>query len=110
MKISYERVGSAETVTGINEYSGLRAHRYDTPVLVGGGLKDSAGGRADRDDPAPGPAAGVDDVGGLRGYMKELAVHMMLLDPVAFDRTEGAEPDVERHLGITHAHPAYLGE
>ena len=101
MKIGDQRVDGAETVAGVNKDAGIALGRANGPVFVGDALKHAARGRSDGEDPSAGGAATVDLVGGFLFNVKMLGVHQVVGDARLLHGAEGAEPDVQRHLGVS---------
>ena len=88
-----------EFVAGVDENSGIRAHRMNDSVLVRRALKRAAGRRSDTNDSAAGGAARVYQICALTRDREKLGMHDVLVKPIRFYRTERAESDVEHDGG-----------
>ena len=102
VEVGDQRVHQLEAVAGLDEDAGVAPLGHQPAVLRGGFQRAHAGGAHGDDPPAP-LAGGVDPVGGLRGDLEVLRVHLVFLDVLHLHRPEGAQAHVQQHRHDVHA-------
>ncbi len=95
MKVGEDGVDSPEVERGIDVKAGAAGGGGEAAVGVDDGFEGADAGGADGDDAPAAFSGGVQGLGGFRGEFVALLIHGVILDGVAFHRTEGAGADME---------------
>ena len=103
VEIRDKRIHHLEAVARIDVNIRPAAGRGHGTVLPRPALDGAAGGRADADHTPAVCLRAVDQIRRLLRNGAVFAVHIVLLDLVLLDRSERAEPDVQRHIADADA-------
>src|ERR1019366_502855 len=98
VEVRQERVDDVKCRAGYEEEIRLERPGGDSlAVCAGRGLERAYGRRADRHDAPPLSFRAIHALGGVRGNLRPLEVHPVLLDAVHLHGLERAEAHVQRH-------------
>ena len=94
MEVGNQSLRRLEAIAGIDENSGVAVNGMYFPFFIRRRFYRPAGSSSDADETPP---AAVYPLGGVGAYADVFRVHYMLVKPLAFYRTEGAESHVQQH-------------